>query len=42
MSMCPPQFTDADDEEVDLEIGGCFPLAEDFEDPFLGIFVFDG
>jgi hypothetical protein len=32
-------FADTDDEEFDLEIRGRLPLAEDFEDSLLGIFV---
>src|SRR3954465_8672988 len=33
-------FADADHEEVDLEIGRCFPLAEDFENALLRVLVF--
>jgi hypothetical protein len=29
-----------DDKEIDLEIARCFPLAKDFKDTLLGIFVF--
>src|SRR4051812_11438711 len=35
-------ITDADDERVDLEIGGWLPRAEDFQDSLLCIFVLDG
>src|SRR5450631_869440 len=34
-------ITDADHERLDFEIGWCFPGPEDFQNPFLCIFVLD-